>query len=174
MTVGPRKTSAPAMVPLPLRLLPHSQMTVSQNPPVCAVPACTSFATYAVRLIDRYAGARPGTFDDYDEPDITCRYLCDHHQRENEAGARLVGKCSGREWWRYPFTNRHGTSGRSAYRSLRARSIAQAMTPKFRRPLKLGGRGQDNGEVGALGLHPQARLSRAGSYGRVGRPLLIA
>jgi hypothetical protein len=96
-------------------------MTVSQNPPVCAVFGCTSLATYTVHLIDRYAGARPGTFDDYDEPDITCPYLCALHRGENEAGARFVDECAGREWWRYPFTNRQRTSGRSVYRRLRRR-----------------------------------------------------
>jgi hypothetical protein len=95
-------------------------MNRHQNPPLCAVPGCTSPASFAVHLIDRYAGARPGTFDDYDEPDITCRYLCDQHREENEAGKRLIER-SNREWWRYPFTNRQRTSGRSVYRRLRRR-----------------------------------------------------
>jgi hypothetical protein len=113
-----------------LRRVPD-RMNTPQKSPLCAAPGCISTATYTVHLIDRYAGAPPGTFDDYDEPDITCPYLCDLHKGENEAGARFVDECAGREWWRYPFTNRHGTSGRSAYRGLRARSIGHEMTQNF-------------------------------------------
>lgn len=47
----------------------HGKDSLLNNNPTCSVPNCGARATFAVHLIDHYAGATPGTFDDYDERD---------------------------------------------------------------------------------------------------------
>lgn len=80
--------------------------------PTCSVNGCREPAAFEVLLYDLYANGE--IFEE--EADFTCRFLCEEHHRENEAGAR--GPRTLRQVTSYPFTNRHGAQGFSKYRHL--------------------------------------------------------
>lgn len=80
----------------------------------CSVPGCTVPAGVVVALVDKYPGG-----ERFAEQDETCPFLCHAHKRENErrrAGPGAVPRTDNR----YPFSNRAGAQGWSAYFPLAA------------------------------------------------------
>jgi hypothetical protein len=75
----------------------------------CSVPGCTAPAGVVVALVDKYAGGEV-----FAEQDFSCPYLCHRHRAENEAGRRGPGAVP-RSSNDYPYTNRAGAQGWSAY-----------------------------------------------------------
>ncbi len=88
----------------------------------CSVPGCTAPAGVVVALVDKYPGGEL-----FGEQDFTCPFLCHRHRAENER-RRIGPGAVPRSDNQYPFTNRAGAQGWSAYQP------CSAATPVGRRP----------------------------------------
>ena len=78
----------------------------------CSVPACDRLAEYETYLYDYY----PFEDQEFFEQDFTCPFLCDGHMEENESRAK--GDRKPRGYVEYPYSNRHGAQGYTAYAPL--------------------------------------------------------
>ncbi len=88
----------------------------------CSVPGCTAPAGVTVALVDRYPNGEL-----FAEQDFTCPFLCHRHRAENERrriGPGPVPRASNE----YPFSNRAGAQGWSAYLSLHAATAGRRPT----------------------------------------------